>query len=311
VLGGELWNEPFPGDVFAQPQFRNNRHADLVNLYPFYTNVTRSIRDVVPDQKAFAIAYEPTWPTGDYDINPSGLLPSTSGFQKLPEENAIYAFHWYVPPADSNLSRYLDERVADARRLKAVPYVSEWNFGASAASKDIQEFASNVAQFESRRLAYTGWQYKNYQGALPGGTCTGCGSSFFESDGTAKAGTFAGMSTPFAQAVAGRVVSISVPPLDTPVHSRQYQIIYKLTGTMAPTEIVVPSEWMEIDALEVSTKPPGRVTIKSVAGAQLTKDIGYKPSARVLVQHEAGRSKEAVGTVVTVTIQAKEIKAFV
>jgi hypothetical protein len=33
VVGGELWNEPFPGDVFATPQlWRDNQRADRLNL---------------------------------------------------------------------------------------------------------------------------------------------------------------------------------------------------------------------------------------------------------------------------------------
>jgi endoglycosylceramidase len=162
VIGGELWNEPFPGDVFGQPEMRNNKHADKTNLSPFYTNVTLAIREAVPDQMKFSIAYEPTWPVGDQDLHPESLLPATSGFEQLPEANAMYAFHWYSPPAGRNLTLYLDERLADARRLKAAPYASEWNFGAWSAQSGA-EFFDNVAAFESRRIAYTGWQYKNFQ----------------------------------------------------------------------------------------------------------------------------------------------------
>jgi hypothetical protein len=186
VIGGELWNEPFPGDVFGQPEMRQNHHADEVNLLPFYTNITKAIREAVPDQKQFAIAYEPSWPVGDQDLHPDSLLPSTSGFSQLPEPNAVYAFHWYVPPADGNLSRYLDARIADARHLHAAPYASEWNFGAWSP-RSSEEFFANVAEFESRGVAYTGWQYKNFQGALPhtdvNPTCTGCGSAFFLPNG--------------------------------------------------------------------------------------------------------------------------------
>jgi hypothetical protein len=157
VIGGELWNEPFPGDVFGRPEVRENQFADEHNLSPFYANVTAAIREAVPDRTKFAIAYEPTWPVGDQDLHPDALLPSTSGFAQLPEENAIYAFHWYVPPADANLTRYLGERLADARRLKAAPYASEWNFGAWSAASAARFFA-DVAAFESRRIAYTGWQ---------------------------------------------------------------------------------------------------------------------------------------------------------
>lgn len=65
----------------------------------------------------------------------------------------------YVPPANKDLDKYLDERLADAKRLHAAPYASEWNFGASSPV-DVTTFFSNVASFESRRIAYTGWQYK-------------------------------------------------------------------------------------------------------------------------------------------------------
>ena len=123
---------------------------------------------------------------------------------ELPEPNAVYAFHWYTPPADTNLSRYLDARMADARRLKAAPFASEWNFGAWSP-RSSEDFFGNVAEFESRGLAYTGWQYKNFQGALPhtdvNPTCTGCGSSFFNPNGMMEQFTFRGMSAPFAQAV--------------------------------------------------------------------------------------------------------------
>ena len=59
VIGGELWNEPFPGDVFTDPRNRVNAYADKTNLQPFYENVTKDIRSVAA-AKDFAIFYEPT-----------------------------------------------------------------------------------------------------------------------------------------------------------------------------------------------------------------------------------------------------------
>lgn len=44
---------------------RDNQYADKNNLQPFYINITTAIREAVPDQRKFAIAYEPTWPVGD------------------------------------------------------------------------------------------------------------------------------------------------------------------------------------------------------------------------------------------------------
>ena len=62
VIGGELWNEPFPGAVFDNSTWRKNHVADEDNLKPFYEAVTKSIREARPkSSSSFAIAYEPSW----------------------------------------------------------------------------------------------------------------------------------------------------------------------------------------------------------------------------------------------------------
>jgi len=320
VIGGELWNEPFPGDVFSQPSLRDNQHADHVNLSPFYTNVTQAIREVVPAREDFAVAFEPTWPVGNQDLHPDSVLPSTSGFESLPERNAIYAFHWYVPPADSNLSRYLNDRVTDAQRLQAAPFASEWNFGAQGdLVSDIERFGDTIMEFESRRIAYTGWQYKTFQAALPDGTCTGCGSAFFNEDGSMKHGTFQALSLlPFAQAVAGRVVSISNTPVQSANWARKFVLKYVRNpcfsaAPTAPTEIVISSAWLpkeelNVDVVGCSCKVA--VAMETMPGASLAAGVVYKAWTRVYIRHlgPSGNCSSSASTeateLVTVTIQA-------
>ncbi len=94
---GELFNEPFPGDVFGDARNRNNTYADRYNLQPWYSKIARNIRTVLP-QEVFNIAYEPSWPIGDQDVNPDDILFGNSGFSELPEPNSIYAFHYYSAP---------------------------------------------------------------------------------------------------------------------------------------------------------------------------------------------------------------------
>ena len=48
VVGGELFNEPFPGVVFDDTKYRDNHYADMHNLQPFYANVTTAIRQQGP-----------------------------------------------------------------------------------------------------------------------------------------------------------------------------------------------------------------------------------------------------------------------
>ena len=55
MIGGEIFNEPFPGDVFQNPRNRNNSYADSMNLQPFYANITRAVRKTGVPQHKFAL----------------------------------------------------------------------------------------------------------------------------------------------------------------------------------------------------------------------------------------------------------------
>ena len=55
----ELMNEPFAGDVFADPLLMEPERADLTNLQPFYDILAPAIRSADPDRIVF---FEPvTW----------------------------------------------------------------------------------------------------------------------------------------------------------------------------------------------------------------------------------------------------------
>ena len=53
VIGGEIFNEPFPGNVFENAKYRNNAYADKHNLQPFYKNITKAIRGAGVEQESF------------------------------------------------------------------------------------------------------------------------------------------------------------------------------------------------------------------------------------------------------------------
>ena len=177
---------------------------------------------------------------GDQDTKPTSVLPSTSGFTALPGgakvgavgavgvegvEGAagveevegvrdppiayapVYSFHWYVPPCSSNLTEYLDGRLADAKRLSSVPFASEFNVYASDDASRVA-MAGVFGEFEARAVGYTGWQYKSYSGSLANGTCTGCGNSFFFNNGSLNTFTAASIARPFAQYIAGTDVTL-------------------------------------------------------------------------------------------------------
>lgn len=279
VIGGELFNEPFPGNVFGNQSFRDNKFADRVNLQPFYKAVADHVRNKVPGSAGkiggFALAFEPTWPVGNQDIAPDSLLPASSGFTKLPEEDSIYAFHYYTPPCTTNVSSYLDERLKDAKRLKAAPFASELNLWAYDDTSE-QKMAETLQAFESRLISLTGWQYKSYSGSLPEGTCTGCGNSFFENSGALNEYMARAMGRPFACAVAGRTTAMT---WDGRTFSLKY-VPLKLSG---PTELFVPEEVQGVGALQI------QVLGDAAARVQQTKFAGRRIADGVSIRswHEA------------------------
>ena len=117
------------------------------------------------------------------------------------------------------------------------------------------------------------------------------------------------MSAPFAQSVAGRVLSINVTPLRTPPASRKYSLTFIPTNTTAPTELIVNSIWLPHDQLEVTvTGLKASWSLKlAIPGARLTDGVAYTASTKVVVGHNqtmmgAAAGGGAVAAPVTITI---------
>jgi hypothetical protein len=121
--------------------------------------------------------------------------------------------------------------------------------------------------------------------------------------------TFEGMSAPFAQSVAGRVLSIEVSPLQTPAAKRQYKLEYMLANATAPSEIIVSSMWLRQEDLAV--KIIGDSTAEAsiepyIPAAKLTDGVSYKAAAKVVVKHmeavgNSQRSLAATKVIITIT----------
>ena len=119
------------------------------------------------------------------------------------------------------------------------------------------------------------------------------------------------MRAPFAQAVAGRVISIRSTPFDTPQTERGYSIAFvsdPLHPVTAPTEIVVSTMWLTKDELDVEVKGQGRyeVTMQEMAGARLTDGVAYMPWTRIsVVVNTATAVLTTTDTATSITIRAQ------
>jgi hypothetical protein len=236
-----------------------------------------------------------SFPSPRADIHPNDVLSGTSGFSALPEDDSIYAFHYYSAPCPANLSAYLDEREADARRLKAVPYASEfWMY-----ADDQQGYEQMVAQFneyETRRIAYTGWLYKNYAGSVPGGTCTGCGSSFFTDDGRTHDFMMRALARPFASAVSGHVTRIAID-----VSARTYTLEFVAAALTAETEVIVPDLFAHNGTVQVTTAPESvKWRAQHIPGRRINEDVYAGGKTLLFVSVPADVAGQTVQVLVSV-----------
>lgn len=110
ILGYELLNEPWAGDVYAQPSLMVPGVAGAQNLQPSYASVAASIREVDDDTIIF---YEPvTWGMifpGDGTLSPNNNSNSSntsahpragSGFTEVPggetyRDRSCLSYHYY------------------------------------------------------------------------------------------------------------------------------------------------------------------------------------------------------------------------
>jgi len=306
LLAADLFNEPFPGDVYSDHKWRNNTYANRNNLQPFYEDVTARVRTQVPQQSRFRFAYEPAWPVGDQHWDSKSVVPISSGFSSLPEKDSVISFHWYTPPAESNLALFLDGHKADAQRLSAAPLLSEYWF--APGSWSFESVLPIVQTIESKLVSHTEWTYKGFSANLPNGTCNGCGSSFFWNNGSLGLGVTKAFARPLAGAVAGRTVSMQFH-----ANNISFDLEYSLINTnWAPTVIVWPGYWLpEASCSSLTVKVDGddhaSVSKDLTSGRVLVEGVRIEAYCSISVYHA---KDAALGTHVKIHVGARAGKTL-
>lgn len=162
ILGFELLNEPFAGDVYLHPSLMLPSFADDTRLLPFYDRVVERIRQKDPDRIVF---FEPvTWSDAPF-------LPA--GFHRSPEKPAVFAYHYYdnINPGGR---KYLERRRGDAGDLGVPSFCTEMKMGREGETLD---------WFGDIGASWILWTFKSFlplsrQTALVP-TCTGCSSELY------------------------------------------------------------------------------------------------------------------------------------
>jgi len=204
LLGYELMNEPWAGDIWNKPMLAYPGVADRENLAPFYKRLAGAIRDVDSNH---LIMFEPI-PWNNWFKSGFDEKPCDAAF----ENKSVYAYHYYHPPDLMAPSEYMGYRTQDAKRLRSAGFLTEfsasWNVPDNTAPQhDLQHAKDVIAAAESFKQSWSGWEYKVFHPSSGRHPMTPGDMSMFHPNGTLDSGIVSAVSQPYARAVAGSIIS--------------------------------------------------------------------------------------------------------
>lgn len=214
VLGYELINEPWAGDVYTQPELLIPGQADKKNLAPMYQNLNAAIREHDQQHMVF-------FEKAVVDIaGLSGLQTGPGGVEY--NDRQVFSYHVYCAPTDregtpSNIFEcdckieshmpphllvvddyFFDLAMFDVAKFGCGSMMTE--FGAvpnTTVSLEAIQFLTDEA--DKRLQSWTYWQFKYYDDI----TTAGQGESLYNLQGQLEVDKLKALSRTYAQAIAG------------------------------------------------------------------------------------------------------------
>jgi endoglycosylceramidase len=191
IIGYEIINEPWAGDIYFFPSLLWPTFADYHNLQPFYDKIARNIFDI--DDNHLILFQSVTWSI------------FRTGFTHTPgnrENKTILSYHGYYPP-NFSARQIFNSRNWDMKRLKCGGILTEFSVGSGTISHETEIYhALNLINHADRNMqSWFIWEYKKF---IP---ITGSNYGFFYPNGsyTEAKNLF---SRPYAQAVAGKIIDM-------------------------------------------------------------------------------------------------------
>ncbi len=204
VLGYELINEPWAGDVYALPKNLFPQYAEQQYLQPLYEHLHRAIREV-DDRKI--VFFEGL----TIDYWPSGFTQGPGGAEY--NDRQALAYHIYCPIQNPSVKveaaceviddAFLAIRRKDAERMGVGMLMTE--FGAAEDTAADMFALEQTAQLADRfQQSWMYWQLKYFEDLT---TCTPLGESLYDEDGSVCTDKLTVLSRTYPQAVAGTDLS--------------------------------------------------------------------------------------------------------
>ena len=253
ILGYEIINEPWAGDLYSDPALLLPGHAGAKNLLPFYDIMSAKIRE---KDASHLIFYEPvTWGM-IFNGNLTG-----SGFDHVPggadfAGSSVFSFHyycwWYYDPTDEFTRKTCDrlfgpkvfeQAVRETKQIGGATMLTEWGQGCNYDHDDPYnpegECHAIMDLADKFLVSWTDWYFGEHLNQ-PGFPLTENARLIF--------------SRTSARAVAGRPTHMHFD-----VTSRDYRLCFRFSAEDAisspVTEIYVPFKLHYPDGIEVEVTP--------------------------------------------------------
>jgi endoglycosylceramidase len=268
VLGYELMNEPWAGDVIRDPLLLVPGVADRKNLAKMWAVGAAAIRAVDAEHAIFFEAV--TW--DDFGV----------GFAEVPggaawQNKSVLSYHYYAPPDVGSPAFELAVRLKDLKRLGCGGMLTEFGLPRAGVPRVSPERV--MAAADAAKQSWLFWQYK-------AGTHT-----LWTPAGEVNRTTAAIVSRTYPQAVAGATGTMHFDPATG---------AFRLTYTVVPgvrsnaTVVFVPAAYHYPAGVKVTA-----TAVVPSSGAAVAVRWNRTSTTAVVVTHS---STAPMGTVVTVSI---------
>jgi endoglycosylceramidase len=231
ILGYELMNEPWAGDIFSNPSLLLPGVADSLNLQPMYEKLNKGIRQYDNDHLVFFESV--TW-----DNFYVGFNHSPGG--DLYRNRSVLAYHVYLPP-ELSVENAFRARMVEVQKLGCGAFCTE------TAEREAFYYADQYMQ------SWLMWAYKEFadwNGTFPG---------FWYDDGTLNNDTIKWVSRTYASAIAGVGKSMKFDN-STYIFNLQYNI---KKSCKLPTEIYLNEDYFYPRGYTVTISPTNVAQWKS------------------------------------------------
>ena len=218
VIGYELINEPWAGDIYANPLLIVPKVADKMNLAPVYEVLSKAIRQ---HDEEHCIFFEGiTW--DDFGV----------GFDTVPggelyRNRSVLSYHYYIPPSLALIENF-GARKKDLERLKCGGMMTEFLTSAG----EIEPMFKTMDAADMYLQSWIGWDYKAYHPSRPNlkgnrrsALWNGTGLDQIYVQNTTRT---------YPQAVAGYTVKFRFD-----LSSKEFVLVYEVSETCHATKSVV------------------------------------------------------------------------